>query len=148
MICLFLLMNYFCYLAWNWRKKIFLGSHPGINFGAIYYPSIPFMILVSISIFLYIAYFQFVTILKRSFYHWDGFKNISRKNSKNRICQHWRVWRCWRTLHYHPIIPSSTSSHLPDSLDTTPTLTPAYQNQSTTTPTIIISPISLYPLRL
>ena len=34
--------------------KIFLGSHPGINFGAIYYPSLPFTILMSdFHIFIY-----------------------------------------------------------------------------------------------
>ena len=115
---------FFCYLAWNFAEKIFLGSHPGINFGAIYYPSLPFTISISNLIFLYIVYYQFVTILKRSFYHWDGFKNYPRKNSKNRFCYRWRVWHCWRTHHtrhhpttqYHPISYFHSHSHSPPTL--------------------------------
>ena len=44
----------FLLLAWNFAEKIFLGSHPGIIFGAIYYPSLPFTILMSdFHIFIY-----------------------------------------------------------------------------------------------
>ena len=81
----------FCCLAWNFAEKFFWGSHPGCIFGAIYYPSLPFTIFISTLIFSYSALFQFVTILKRSFYHWDGFKNYLQKNSKNRICYYRRV---------------------------------------------------------
>ena len=73
------------------QKKFFGGHTPAIFLGQYITPPSPSGISTSISIFLYIAYFQFVTILKRSFYHWDGFKNYLLKNSKNRICYHWRV---------------------------------------------------------
>ena len=103
-------------------EKKFLGSHPGCIFGAIYYPSLPFTIFISISIFLYSVYYQFVTTLKRSFYHWDGFKNYLQKNSKNRICYYRRVntagghtTKSQFTHHPHhtphQIIPSHSSSY-------------------------------------
>ena len=97
----------FCCLAWNFAEKIFWGSHPGCIFGAIYYPSLPFTIFISTLIFLYSALFQFVTILKRSFYHWDGLKNYLQKNSKNRICYYRRVNTAGgHTISQtHPIIP-------------------------------------------
>ena len=63
----------FLLLAWNFAEKNFLGSHPGINFGAIYYPSLPFTILMSdFHIFIYcsltICYNSktFILSLKRS----------------------------------------------------------------------------------
>ena len=125
LICLFFLMNLFLLFVLKLVEKIFWGSHPGINFGAIYYPSLPFTILISNLIFLYIIHYQFVTILKRSFHHWDGFKNTSRKNSKNRICYYWRVWHCWRTVHIIPIIPHHP--HHPISLTHTTPIIPTTQ---------------------
>ena len=69
-------------------KQIFGGHTPALILVQYITPPSPSGIFISILIFLYIVYYQFVTILKRSFYHWDGFKNYLLKNSKNRICQH------------------------------------------------------------
>ena len=109
-------MNHFYYLAWNCWKKFFGGHTPALILVQYITPPSPSEIFVSTFIFLYIAYSQFVTILIRSFYHWDGFKNYPRKISKNRICQHGGCY----TAGGH-----STSSHHPDSLDTTLTPAPA-----------------------
>ena len=111
LICLFFPDEPFCCVAWNFAGKIFWGSHPGYNFGAIYYPSLPFSILILNFIFLYIVYNQFVTTLKRSFYHWDGFKKHLQKNSKNRFCYCRRVNTAGGHTTPHQIIPSHSSSY-------------------------------------
>ena len=78
--------NVFCYWLEILLKKFFGGHTPALFLVQYITPPSPSGIFISIFIFLYIVYYQFVTILKRSFYHWDGFKNYLLENSKNRIC--------------------------------------------------------------
>ena len=87
----FTLMNLFAVWLEILLKKFF-GGHTSAVFLVQYItPPSPSRFLSRLWYFLYSALFQFVTTLKRSFYHWDGFKNYLQKNSKNRICYCRRV---------------------------------------------------------
>lgn len=116
MICLFSWWTIFLF-GLKLLEKIFLGSHPGINFGAIYYPSLPFQdFCLDFDIFLYcllsICYNSktFILSLRRIQ------KLPPEKFQKSDLLLLEGV-HCWRTVHYHPIIhiiPPITIHHPPD----------------------------------